>query len=153
MLQGERDQINPFETKSLMPTHIDTTPTDSLPVPDASSKDRAASKNFTLTATQEVHGQNEPLYTQGEAIDYEVARETITILGAILMREIYDEEAKNWPDAARVSSLCDEHWKLLEERENLHVKDHAEIARIRTEYGSRVRAWREQRCQAIAAVG
>jgi len=84
-------------------------------------------------------------WTQDEALAFEAAREAVTNLRAILTSEIADEEAKSRPDGARLSGLRDEQQRLFQERARLRLHDHSEVARIRTEYGTRIRAWRDQR--------
>ncbi|GHU08573.1 hypothetical protein FACS1894158_17910 [Betaproteobacteria bacterium] len=83
-------------------------------------------------------------WTQDEAIAYECAREVITHLRAILTSEIADEERKPEPDAVRLENLRTEWKQLFHERANLHVDSHQELARVRREYGARVRAWMEK---------
>jgi len=89
-------------------------------------------------------------WTQDEAIAYECAREAITHLRAILTSEISDEEKKSEPDAQRIASMRAESTQLFRERETLSVKDHEQIARIRQEYGARIRAWNDEH-RAMAA--
>ncbi len=84
----------------------------------------------------------EPKWSQGEAIAFECARDAITDMHAILTRQIVEETGKEQPDNQRLASLLAERSRLFQERAALHVKDHAEIARVRAEYGGRVRAWR-----------
>jgi len=88
-------------------------------------------------------------WTQTEAVDFECAREVITDLQAILSGLIYDESSKEHPDAERLATLEAERSRLFHERAGLHVKDHDAVARVRAEYGARVRAWRADR-QAVA---
>ncbi|MBR4876279.1 MAG: hypothetical protein IKU14_01025 [Rhodocyclaceae bacterium] len=80
-------------------------------------------------------------WTQDEAIAYECAREVITHLRAILTGEIDEENRKEQPDAQKLERLHAESSRLFRERAQLHVKDHEEIARVRAEYGARVRAY------------
>jgi len=80
-------------------------------------------------------------WTQTEAVDFECAREVITHLRAILTSLIYDESSKEHPDAERLATLEAERSRLFHERAALRVKDHAAVARVRAEYGARVRAW------------
>jgi sirohydrochlorin ferrochelatase len=81
-------------------------------------------------------------WTQDEAIAYECACEVITDLIAIHSRQIAEERAKPRQNVARIARLENEISRVFRERENLHVHDHAEVARIRTEYGALVRSWR-----------
>jgi len=89
-------------------------------------------------------------WTQEEAIAYECAREAITGLRAILTGQIAEESGKPYPDAERLADLRAERSRLFRERAGLRVKDHAEIARVRSEYGAAIRAWRAQQ-QAVPA--
>lgn len=89
-------------------------------------------------------------WTQTEAVAYECAREVITDLIAIQTGQIEDESRKSQPDAEHIEALRTERARLFNERAGLRVNDHAEVARIRTEYGARVRAWRADH-QAVAA--
>lgn len=83
-----------------------------------------------------------PKWTQDEAVAFECAREVITDMRAILTGEIAEESSKEHPDAERLERLHAESSRLFRERAGLHVKDHDAIARVRAEYGARVRAWR-----------
>lgn len=89
-------------------------------------------------------GEPRPKWTQDEAIAYECARECITDMMAICTGRIADEAEKEAPDADRVAALRADRSKLAQERAALHVGDHADIARIRTDYGAIVRAWRAE---------
>jgi hypothetical protein len=93
-------------------------------------------------------------WTQDEAINYECARDVITDLRAILTGEITEESSKEHPDAEKLERLYAESSRLFRERAGLHVKDHAEIARVQAEYGARIRAWRAERAEhrAVAAL-
>lgn len=83
-----------------------------------------------------------PKWTQSEAVAFESAREVITDMHAILTSQIDEESSKSSPDAARLASLRAERSRLFQERAGLHVHDHAEVGRIRAEYGAKVRSWR-----------
>jgi len=86
-------------------------------------------------------------WTQTEAIDYECAREVITHLRAILTGQIAEEASKECPDAERLAALHAESSRLFRERAGLHVEDHATVARVRAEYGARVRSLRSERAE------
>ena len=75
-----------------------------------------------------------------ECINYESARDTITHLRAYLNHLSYEEARKECPDQEVLNRLDAELSRLYQERKNLHVKDHAEITRIRTEYGAFLRS-------------
>ena len=75
-------------------------------------------------------------------IAYECAREVVTDLIGIHSGQIAEEENKPQPDAARIKALEAECLRIFQERRALRVEDGAEVARIRTEYGAVVRAWR-----------
>ena len=89
-------------------------------------------------------------WTQDEAIAFECAREAITDLMAIYTRRIADEAESAAPNANLMAEWEDARDKLADERTGLHVNHHAEIARIRSEYGQIIRAWRAER-HAMAA--
>jgi hypothetical protein len=76
-----------------------------------------------------------PKWTQEEAIAYECARECITELMAIHTAELYHGS----PTPGRHEEIKAERRRLAAERSGLHVHDHAEIARIRRDYGERIR--------------
>jgi len=82
-------------------------------------------------------------WTQDEAIAYECARECITHMVAICSAELWDEEHKPAPDAGRIARIEAELIRLAGERRALHLDQHAEIARIRAEYGALIRADRK----------
>ena len=84
-------------------------------------------------------------WTQDEAINFESARETITALMAIHTGQAYEESKKPTPDTERLAALEIELFRLAKERSSLRVADHANVTRIRTEYGATVRSWREKR--------
>lgn len=83
-------------------------------------------------------------WTQDESIAYECACEVIGDLRAILTGEIAEEMAKQSPDGERVAMLSEERSRLFVERDSLEVKDAAAVARVRSEYGARVSAWRAE---------
>lgn len=89
-------------------------------------------------------------WTQDQAIAFECAREVITDMMAICTGRIAEEAAKEAPDTDRLAALRADRSKLAQERGALHVADHADVARIRAEYGAIVRAWRAEH-HAIAA--
>ena len=89
-------------------------------------------------------------WTQNQAIAFECAREVITDMMALCTLRITEEAAKEAPHADRLAELRADRSKLAQERAALHVTDEADIARIRTEYGAIVRAWRAEH-HAIAA--
>ncbi|MCL2524885.1 MAG: hypothetical protein FWF20_02265 [Betaproteobacteria bacterium] len=73
-------------------------------------------------------------WTQDEAIAFECACECITDLRAILTSERYHDN----PTPERLAEIEVELSGLRAEREMLSVHDHAEIARIRCDYGRRI---------------
>ena len=83
-------------------------------------------------------------WTQDEAIAFECTREVITDMMAIQTRQITDEANKDAPDVDRLASLRAERSRLAQERNALHVDDLAAVSRIRSEYGTIVRASREK---------
>lgn len=79
-------------------------------------------------------GGPRPKWTQEEAIAYECALECISDLRAILTGERHDN-----PTPERLAALDAEFSRLGAERRALSVHEHAEIARIRSDYGRRIR--------------
>jgi hypothetical protein len=59
------------------------------------------------------------------------------------MAAIYQEEGANRPDASHLAELKAAASKLCQERRQLQVFNHGEVRRIRSEYGSAIREWRE----------
>lgn len=82
-------------------------------------------------------------WMQDEAIAFEAARNCITHLLAIRLAEHRELERLGGPVTPEQASLDAEIQRLLEERRVLRLKDHAEIARVRKEYGALVRHSRE----------
>jgi hypothetical protein len=93
--------------------------------------------------SQQLEGRPMRQWTQDEAIAFECAREAITDLMAIQTGQIAQEGSKAAPDADRLASLRAERSRLAQERTALHLDDLGAVARIRSEYGAIVRAWRE----------
>ncbi len=89
-------------------------------------------------------------WTQDEAIAFECAREAITDLMAIYTRRIADEAESATPNANLMAEWEAAIDRLADERTGLHGDQHAEIARIRSEYGQLVRAWRAERHEMAA---
>ena len=89
-------------------------------------------------------------WTQDEAIAFECACDCIGDMMAIYSARIADEKLKDVPDAGNLAEMYAARTKLAHERLALHVTDHANIARIRAEYGAIVRAWRAEH-RAIAS--
>ncbi|WP_138928015.1 hypothetical protein [Verminephrobacter aporrectodeae] len=81
-------------------------------------------------------------WTEEDAIAYECACDAISDLMSIKTRQIADESRKSHPDPVRLESLRTERSRLARERKGLYVNDHAQVARIRSEYGKIVRNWR-----------
>jgi hypothetical protein len=85
-------------------------------------------------------GEPRPKWTQDEAIAYECARECITHMMAICTGELHNDA----PTEARRAELEAERARLAAELRGLHVHNHADIARIRQDYGQRIRAHMER---------
>lgn len=75
-------------------------------------------------------------WTQDEAISYESARECIAHLMAICTDELHNGTLA----AERRAEVEAERRRLAAELRTLHVSDHAEIDRIRRDYGQRIRS-------------
>ena len=104
--------------------------------PFADSKREFSRAVDEINAAILASGEPRPQWTQDEAIAYECARECITHLMAICTDELHHEA----PTDARRVELNAERSRLAAELRGLHVHDHADIARIRQDYGHRIRA-------------
>ncbi|MDR3054142.1 MAG: hypothetical protein LBU53_01890 [Zoogloeaceae bacterium] len=114
--------------------------------------DRPLPRRYSREEDNEGLNQNMIMehWNQAESIAYECAREAIGERMSIITEQIADEKARTQPDLANINRLRTERAKFAEKRANLHVGDHAEINRVRTEDGAYIRAWRFKH-QAIAA--
>lgn len=83
-------------------------------------------------------------WTQDQAVAFEAARECLTDMMSICSAAIEAEEAKASPDPVRLTQLEQDLADLARERAALTVHDEARIAVIRSEYGARIRAHRQQ---------
>lgn len=86
---------------------------------------------------------NKPLWTQDEAIAYECAREVINDMVSICSNLISQEEKKNTPDLKRIQELDLRVSALFKERNAMSWHDQEIVAKIRSKYGSKIRAYRE----------
>jgi len=93
------------------------------------------------------HKRNQPLWTQDEAIAFECAKEAITDMMAIFSSQIDEETRKPQPDQQRLSELKAELFSLGREQITLRGNDQNTIAKIRREYGAKIRAYREWKKQ------
>ena len=91
-----------------------------------------------MTGRFEAHLQAS--WTQEQAIAFEVATESMTMVIGILQGEIYDAGQ----DHDKVASLRAEVSRIWEERRALYVTDDAAVAAARAKYGQMIRAWRER---------
>ncbi len=87
-------------------------------------------------------------WTQDEAVAFECAREAITELMSIYTSRITRELARTVEDSELLKSLREERSRLAAERLALRVDQHADIARIRREYGAAIRAYHQDHAAA-----
>jgi hypothetical protein len=80
-----------------------------------------------------------PEWTQEQAVQYEVARESITALISFRSQWIFDEEAKRAPDQVAIGRWEGESAALAAELQGLDVRDHELVARICREYGAEIK--------------
>ena len=93
---------------------------------------------------------NEPKWTQEQAIAFECARECITDMMGICSAAIAQEKARPAPDKLRLAQLRADRASLARERATLMVGDTDRVTMVRSVYGARVREYREQhRPQAV----
>lgn len=83
-------------------------------------------------------------WTPIEAAEFEAAREAISHLMAIYTRLIRDEKTKMTPDKQRLDELYSDRGILHRERDELVIHDKELIAKARTLYSAKVRAFMEQ---------
>lgn len=83
-------------------------------------------------------------WTQEQAVAFECARECITDMMGICSGKIADEEGRAAPDSVRLASLERELSELARERASLTIHDDDKVAKIRSEYGSKIRQYRSQ---------
>jgi len=83
-----------------------------------------------------------PKWSQDESIAFECARDCISDLMGILTAAIAAEEAQQSPREGHIAKLVEERSSLHHELAVLRVSDKEQIAKIRHEYGSRIRAHR-----------
>lgn len=83
-------------------------------------------------------------WTAIEGAGFEAAREAISHLMAIYTRLIRDEKAKPTPDKQRLEELYSDRGILHRERDELVIHDKELIAKARTLYSAKVRAFLEQ---------
>ena len=96
------------------------------------------------SVTSPTHKNNQPLWTQDEAIAFESARETIGHLMAIYSALMDKEKMKPTPDWQQIMSLKAKRSALALERTNLNIKDYKDIARIEQEYGLKIKDYNEE---------
>lgn len=83
-------------------------------------------------------------WTQDQAVAFECARECITDMMGICSAKISDEEGRAAPDSVRLALLEQELSELAQERAALTIHDDDRVAKIRSEYGSKIRQYRSQ---------
>ena len=89
--------------------------------------------------------KNKPLWTRQESINFECAKEVIMAMIGVCFDKECLEKLKDKPDLKRLAAIEEEENRLHEERRALRWDDHAEIVRIRREYGAAVRAYNEKK--------
>lgn len=83
-------------------------------------------------------------WTPIESAEFEAAREAISHLMAIYTTLIRDEKTKPTPDRQRLDALHSDRWMLHWERDDLTIHDKELIAKARTLYSAKVRAYLER---------
>lgn len=83
-------------------------------------------------------------WTPIESAEFEAAREAIGHLMAIYTTLIRDEKAKPTPDKQRLDELYSDRGQLHRERDDLAIHDKERIAKARTVYGGKIRAYVKQ---------
>ena len=80
-----------------------------------------------------------PLWTQDEAIAFEVARECINDLMGIYHSLAYKEQHAPSPDAGKIAQYLAQAETLFTERKALRLNDADAIKRVSSVYGTRIR--------------
>ena len=93
--------------------------------------------------TPQQHKQTTPLWTQEESIAFECAKEAMNDIAGICSSLIAKEKAKPTPDLKRIEELYHKRLSLLEERDAIHFYDKDKIAKVRRDYGEKIKAYRE----------
>lgn len=78
-------------------------------------------------------------WTQEEAIAFQAARDCITHLLAIKLARLTELESLAGPVTVEQEVLAAEIHRLSDERRDLRLTDHGDIARIRNDFGAMVR--------------
>ena len=81
----------------------------------------------------------QPEWTQEQAVQYEVARESIATLMAFRSQWIFDEEHAGSPDLTAIARWRSERAVLAAELKGLDIRDQELIARICDTYGAEIR--------------
>lgn len=84
-----------------------------------------------------------PLWTQEESIAYECMREVINDMVGICSHLIAKEKKEDSPDIKRIQQLNEKIAALFKERSGIDLHDSNTIAKVRREYGAKIRAYRE----------
>lgn len=87
--------------------------------------------------------KNKPLWTRDEAIAFECAREAMNDMVGICSTKIAEEKCNPAPDLRRIEVLHHTRLNFMKERDGVRWYDRDVIAKIRKEYGAKIRAYRE----------
>lgn len=105
-----------------------------------SEADKASSPTDRVRHAVELEPMREPLWTQEEAVAFECAREYLSDIIGIYSNELSGQEAPAALGEERASWLQAEIARLVELRRQLRVKDHDQVAKVRSVYGA---LWRQ----------
>jgi hypothetical protein len=105
-----------------------------------SEADKASSPTDRVRLAVELAPLREPLWTQEEAVAFECAREYLSDIIGIYSHELSGQEAPDALSEDRARWLQAEIARLAELRRQLHVKDHDQVAEVRSVYGA---LWRQ----------
>ena len=91
-------------------------------------------------------GRVEPFaWSDEESIAYEVAVESLTEASGWYVAKLREERGEPAPDQAVIEQWSAALARATQDRDQLDPADHAEVARVRREYGEVVRQLRESR--------
>lgn len=105
-----------------------------------SGEDKASSQPDRVHLAGELLPLREPLWTQEEAVAFECAREYLSDIIGIYSNELSGQDGRDACSGERARWLHAEIARLAELRRQLRVKDHDQVAEVRSMYGA---LWRQ----------
>lgn len=98
--------------------------------------------NHKINLSHDSHAAK-PLWTQEESIAFECAKEVMNDMISICSSLLAKEKQKRPANLTRIRDLDQKRLQLIEERDAIGWNDNQKIARIRVEYGAKIRTYRQ----------